>query len=147
VIGPGVVPNGPKFTIDSYSGRLQKIKIGIVLTVLTDYDTYPVQSSNIQGFKYSGIFMPVSTFNTNVGIINSTSYNRNRFDLSYVKYKIFGFSRLSLQPNNFPIDFSLDVRDIYSLSLSSVNSLSDVLVSADFYSKDIITGSCFSTLT
>ena len=83
VIGPAITPNGPKFTIDSFSNQLKKIKIGYVLTVLRDYNTYPTQSLNPQTFKYSGIFMPVTTFNSNMAILNSSLYNRNHFDLTY----------------------------------------------------------------
>lgn len=135
VIAPAITPNGPKFTIDSFSNQLQKIKIGYVLTVLRDYNNYPTQPSNPQTFKYSGIFMPVTTFNSNMAILNSSLYNRNHFDLTYSQYKFYGFSRLFVQPNFVQVDFSLDVKDIYTLSLSTINTLTNVLVSADVFTK------------
>lgn len=147
IIGAAIIPNGPRFTIESFSNQLQKIKIGYVLTVLRDYNTYPIQNSNPQTFKYSGIFMPVSTFNSNMAILNSSLYNKNHFDLTYTKYKMYGFSRLYVQPNNAQIDFNLDVKDIYTMSLSTINTLTNVLISADVFTKEVSTGACSSILT
>lgn len=144
IIQTSTVPNGPLFTVDSYGGNLKTIKIGIVLTVLRDYDTYPTNGANAQRFKYSGVFMPVSTFNSPIPITTSSSQNLNRFDIGYNKYVMYGFSSIFVQPNTY-VDFSLEVQNLYQLQLLSQNMLSNVIVSADFYSS-IIDSACTSTL-
>ena len=145
IIQTSTVPNGPRFTIDSFGGNLKTIKIGVVLTVLRDYATYPTNGPNAQQFKYSGVFMPVSTYNSPIPITKSSSQNINSFDIGYNKYLMYGFSSISVQPNTF-LDFNLQVQNLYQLRLDSQNMLSNVIVSADFYSS-IIDAACSSSLT
>jgi hypothetical protein len=145
VIQTGTVPNGPRFTIEDQSGYLKKIKIGIVLTVIRDYATYPTQTAgNRQMFKYSGVYMPVSLYNTPVPITKTASQNLNFFDIGYNKYVMYGFSALWVQPGGY-IDFDLSVKNLYSLQINSQTMLNNVQVSADFYSSEI-DAACTSTL-
>ena len=83
-------------TISDFSGQLDSIKIGIVITVLRDYLTYPIQNSNPQLFKYSGIYMPITSFNTAVSVSSQTTSNLNYFDIGLSNYKMYGFSSFQL---------------------------------------------------
>ncbi len=116
------MPNGPRFTVESYGGNLKTIKIGIVLTLLRDYSIYPTDGPNAQKFKYSGVFMPVSQYNNPIPITVSSSQNLNRFDIGYNKYAMYGFSRIFVLSNTY-VDFNLQVQNLYSLQITSQNML------------------------
>ena len=119
--------------------------MGVVVTIIRDYSTYPTQSSNPQKFKYSGIYMPVSTYNSAVTILSSNSQNLNKFDIGNAKYMFYGFSSIAVQPNSY-IDVNLEVSSLYSLQIKSQNMLNNVVVSADFYAP-VLNGVCLSALT
>lgn len=144
IIAVNTVPNGPRFTVESFGGNLKTIKIGIVLTVLRDYATYPANGPNAQKFKYSGVFMPVTQYNNPIPITVSSSQNLNRFDIGINKYVMYGFSSITVLPNTY-IDFNLQVQNLYQLQITSQNMLSNIIVSADFYSS-IVDAACTSSL-
>ncbi len=51
---------GPIVRIDTFGGALKKLKVAIVLTTIRDSSNYP---NTIQGFGYSGIYMPIDITN------------------------------------------------------------------------------------
>jgi hypothetical protein len=141
LIQTGVTPNGAYMTIPNFGGNLDMIKVGMVLVVIRDYATYPTQGSNPQNFKYSGIFMPLSTFNSPVPITKGTVTNINHFDITTAQFKFYGFSSINIGVSSGPVDISLDLQSLYSVQLTSSNPISSLIISGDVFSSDL-TATC-----
>jgi len=89
--------------------------------------------------------MPVSSYNSLILIDKTSTINLNLYDIGLNIYKFFGFSSFTVGLNANEVNLGLDVRDIYNLILTTSNSLTNVQVSGDFFTKSIdIT--CISTL-
>jgi hypothetical protein len=141
LIQTGITPNGAYMTIPNFNGNLDMVKVAMVLVVIRDYASYPTQGSNPQNFKYSGIFMPLSTFNSPVSITKGTVTNINHFDITTAQFKFYGFSSINIASSTGPIDLSLDVQSLYSLQLTSSNPISNLIISGDLFNSDV-TASC-----
>jgi len=126
-------------TIPDFNGNLDMVKVAIVFVVIRDYATYPTQGSNPQNFKYSGIFMPLSTFNSAVPITKGTLTNINHFDITSSQFMFFGLSSINIGASSGPVDFSLDLQSLYSVQLTASSPITNLIISGDIFSSDITT--------
>lgn len=104
----GVNGWGPIVQYGGFSGSLKKLKVAIVLTIIRGA-TYP---SDIQGFSYSGVYMPVELKNQNRPITRGSDageYNRERFDLAKPTYQFYGLSSFSIAPSANCVGLDVDV--------------------------------------
>lgn len=129
---------GPLIDINSFSSGLKKLKIGIVLTALRNYATYP---NSDQDFSYSAIYTPVTLFNKERPITQGQAvgeYNRNRFDIPKLTNQIFGlasFSIAALPTDCTSIDVNVEIIDLYTIIVQTdnIDELKDVFIAADFF--------------
>jgi hypothetical protein len=137
LIQSGITPNGAYMTVPNFNGNLDMVKVSMVLVVIRDYASYPTQGSNPQNFKYSGIFMPLSTFNSPVSVSKGTQTNINFFDITTAKFKFYGFSSLSIASSSGPVDVSLDLPSLYTLQFTSTIPISNLIISGDLFNSDV----------
>lgn len=130
---------GPLMQISQYGGALQRIKVGIVLTTLRGFASYP---NNIQIFSYSGVYMPVSLKNSQVPIVigGANQYNMEAYNIPKPTYQIYGLSSFTIanvSTCSF-IDVDVSFANVNSLQVSTGNTdtLGNIFVSADFFSSN-----------
>lgn len=148
---------GPKILVKGFSGQLQYIKIGVVITTILDYTNYP--DSNTANFQYSGIYMSYTLFNANnpleksADIVTPGLQNYNYFPILHAKYQIFGLSSFQIAslPStvtvvNYDLSFADTDLNTISLKTDTVNYITNVKVSADRWNSLINTCSATATV-
>jgi hypothetical protein len=147
--------SGPKILVKGFGGQLQYVKIGIVMTIILDRDTY--LTSNPAGFQYSGIYMPYTLFNANNPLkqpddltVDGQS-NYNYFSMLNYKYTIYGLSafQISTLPSSVTVvNYDISFPDINTITVrtDTVNYISNVQVSADRWNSLINTCSASATI-
>ncbi len=89
--------------------------------------------------------MPIDVKNIYRPIVRGTEagkYNTERYDLAKLTYGIYGLASFKLAPSStcVAIDVDVEVKDLYNVIVRTDNtdSLTDIFVAADFYSKNNI---------
>lgn len=91
-VGLTTTLTGPNMILDRFSDQIQYIKVGIVITIILNLDSYPDPTTYAAGFQYSGIFMGYTLYNVEQPIIRTTprttvgGQNYNYFGLYVARY-------------------------------------------------------------
>jgi len=135
---------GPVMNIAGFGGQLAYIKIGVVITTISDYTAFLAKTALPASFVYSGVYMPNTLFNIAqpITINNPASFNPSYMSLSNAKYQIFGLTAFSIAtiPSGVTvIDVNVNLPDLNTLLVQTqnVNQLSSVQVSADFWNAQL----------
>ena len=117
------------------------MKVGIVLTTLRNYASYP---NTDQDFSYSSLYTAVTLFNVNRPMVRGTTvgtYNRNRYEIPKLTNQIYGLASFSidkLSTNCTSVDVNVEVKDLYSIIVQTdnIDQLKNVFIAADFFTKN-----------
>ena len=143
--------------IDNIGGQLQFLQIGIVITTVLDYNTYP--ATNPASFQYAGVYMNYTLYNTAQPIIAvaiaerglDSLQNYNYYTLLSAKYQIFGLSSfyIGALPAGVTVvnyELSLPGASTVLFQTDNVNYMTFVRVSADQWSN-VATNICVPQTT
>jgi len=155
---------GPHMLIDTIGSQLAYIKVGVVITLVLDIDTYPGANAATT-FQYAGVYMNYTFYNQAQPIIQAPSAtggalfaarvagqeNYNYFTLLSPRYQIYGLSSFYIQnlPANITVvnyEVSLPGANTVLFQTDNVNYMTLVRISADQWAN-VPTSVCQPTTT
>ena len=165
-IGAASTPSltGPIMLINQYGSQLAYIKIGIVITIVLDIDTYPGANA-AKTFQYAGVYMNYTYYNNAQPIIQAASAaagplfsnridgqeNYNYYTLLTPRYQIYGLSSFEIAtlPANITVvnyEVSMPGSNTVLFQTDDVNYMTNVRISADLWAN-VPTKVCQPTTT
>ena len=138
--GPTSVTSGPRMLLGDFGSQVKYVKVGIVITIITDISTNPPTSG---AFEYAGVYMDYALYNVaqpvswapsaqppaaQPGSRTAGEQNYNFFPLLNNKYSIIGLSSFAittLPADVTVVNYELSFPDIATVLLQTddVNEL------------------------